>query len=73
MANWRAIALLLRPHAFTENLSFEMREYREQPGHRTTHRRGQVERFSEGHEPDSQFVEFLERHHLVRHRSSPAI
>jgi hypothetical protein len=45
--------------SFPQNLSFELREYRQQAGHRATGRRGQVQCLSQWDEPDSEMLQFM--------------
>jgi hypothetical protein len=48
------------PSSFPQNLSFELGEYSEQAGHRTTGWGSQIQRFGQGNEPDTQMLQFLQ-------------
>src|ERR1700680_3454748 len=52
---------------------FELREHREQPGHRAARWRSQIQRFSERYEADTQFGKFLQRDDQIDERPAPAI
>jgi hypothetical protein len=45
--------------AFPQDLSFELGEYSEQAGHRSTGWCGQIQRFGQGDEPDTKMIQFL--------------
>ena len=49
-----------------QNLPFKLCEYRQKSGHGSTGRRGQIQRLSQRHEPDSQMLQFLKRCQQVR-------
>jgi hypothetical protein len=48
-----------RANPLAEDFMFEGRKHREQPGHSATRWRGQIQRFRERHESDTQFRQFL--------------
>jgi len=47
------------PSSFPQNLSFERGEDSQQSGHRSTGRRGQIQRLSQRHEPDAEMFREL--------------
>jgi len=61
------------PRSLSQNLSFELGEYGQQAGHRSTGRRGQVQCLGQGNEPDSKMFQFLERGQQIRNRPAPAV
>ena len=62
-----------RADSLAQNLMFELREHRKQPGHRAVGCCGQIERFSERYETDAQFGEFLQRHDQIDERPAPSV
>jgi hypothetical protein len=61
------------PSSFPQNLLFELSEYGQQAGHRSTSRRGQIQRLRQRNEADAEVLQFLERRQQGRYRSAPAI
>src|SRR5277367_1790892 len=61
------------PYAFSEYFALEGCEHCQQPSHRTTGRRGQVQRLGQRYEPDPEMLEFLHRGEQIGDRSSPAV
>ncbi len=60
-------------HPFSQNLSFELGEDRQECGHGPARRRRQVEGFSQGNETDPEVLQFLQGRQQVRHRPPPPI
>ena len=60
-------------YPFLENPPFELGEDRQQARHRSTRRRGQVQRFRQRDKPDAEMLQFLEGRQQVGDRPAPAI
>ena len=60
-------------HPFPQNLPFELGEDGQQPGHRATGGRGQIQRLGQRDETHSEMLQFLKCRQQVRHRPAPAI
>ena len=60
-------------HPLAQDLPFELGEHRQQAGHRATGWCGQIQRFGQRYETDSEMLQFLKRCQQVRHRPAPAI
>ena len=61
------------PSLFPQYFPFEFGENCEQSSHRSTGRRGQVQRLRQGTEPDTQMLPFLKGRQQIRYRAAPAI
>src|ERR1700676_2451396 len=61
------------PYALSEYFALEGCEHCQQSSHRTTGRRGQVQRLGQRYEPDPEMLEFLHRGEQIGDRSSPAV
>jgi hypothetical protein len=61
------------PGPLSQNLSFKLSEDGEQASHRSTGGSGQVQRFRQRDEPDSEVLQFLERRQQIRYRPAPPV
>jgi hypothetical protein len=61
------------PSSFPQNLSFELREYGKQTGHRATGGCGQIQGLGQGDEADAEMIQFLKCGQQICYRSVPAI
>jgi hypothetical protein len=61
------------PYAFSEDFALEGSEHCQQPSHRTTGRRGQVQRLGQRYEADAEMLQFLQSGEQIGDRSSPAV
>jgi hypothetical protein len=60
-------------HPLAQDLALKLRKDRQEPGHRSPHRRGQIQRFAEGDKADPEALKLVERPDEVCERAAPAI